>query len=243
MKSVFYWSPILNSITGEFRLDCVRDNLPAYNFGDALGIEVMKRLQGKRFAYGPIKTADLFITGTVAPLIEMHGGAKEGAILAGVGTDPVKETKYDWQNKYDIRLVRGPLTRDKWGLAKDMPMGDPGLLTAELYGSFERKYRIGYIRDWKDRTKAPEELAATPGSITIDAGSAPEEVIPLIASCDRVITSSLHGAIVADSYGIPWQRHRAPVGLDMKWQDYSLSVEERGIERLKDDIRTVLAAL
>ncbi|MEU2202206.1 polysaccharide pyruvyl transferase family protein [Isoptericola sp. NPDC019482] len=243
MKSVFYWSPILDSVTGQFRLSEVRKGLPAYNFGDVLGLELLQKVTGRRFAYGGVKTADIFVTGTVGQLVEMHGGAKEGAVIAGIGTDPKREPKIDWANRYDVRLVRGPLTRDRWGLASGIPLGDPGLIAQEAFGVVEKQYQIGYVRHFKDRTEAPAELRHSGKSIMIDAGTAPSEAIPLIASCERIITSSLHGAVVADSYGIPWRRHRAPVGLDLKWEDYRLAIEERGIEELKAGIYEVLSDL
>lgn len=243
MKSVFYWSPILDSVTGQFRLAEVQKGLPAYNFGDVLGIEVLQHVARKRFAYGGIKTADIFVTGTVGQLIEMHGGAKEGAVIAGIGTDPKREAKIDWRATYDVRMVRGPLTRDLWDLPKEIPMGDPGLLADEVYGPSEKAYEVGYVKHFKDATEPPEEVTKSSRSIVIGAGAAPSEIIPLIASCERIVTSSLHGAIVADAYGIPWRRHGAPVGLNQKWEDYRLSIEERGIGRLKDDIRDVLRGL
>lgn len=243
MKSVFYWSPILDSVTGQFKVKEVEEGLPPINFGDVLGIEVLKHVARKRFAYGAIKIADIFVTGTVGQLIEMHGGAKPGAIMAGIGTDPTRETKIDWPGTYDVRLVRGPLTRDLWRLPKDIPMGDPGLLAREVYGDAEKKHTIGHVRHFRDRTPVPDEVTADPNAIIIDAGAAPAKVIPLIASCERITTSSLHGAIVADSYEIPWKRHGAPVGLSRKWDDYTLALEERGLARLQDEIRGVLSAL
>jgi len=214
-----------------------------FNFGDALGIEVIQKLTDTRFAYGPIKTADIFVTGTVGQLIEMHGGAKPGAILAGIGTDPKKETAIDWPGTYDVRLVRGPLTRDAWKLSKDIPLGDPGIVSREIYGEREKRYDVGFVRHFMDKTDLPTEIGSSERSIVIRADQSPSAVIPLIAACRTLVTSSLHGAIVADSYGIPWRRHRAPVGLDLKWEDYRLAVEQHGIERLKENVTEVLCQI
>ncbi|WP_429458552.1 hypothetical protein [Microbacterium sp. ZKA21] len=230
-------------MTGQFKVKEVQEGLPAFNFGDVLGIEILKHVARKRFAYGAIKIADIFVTGTVGQLIEMHGGAKEGAVIAGIGTDPTRETKIDWQGTYDVRMVRGPLTRELWRLPKEIPMGDPGLLAREVYGEVEKRYTTGHVRHFKDRTPIPDHVANDPNAIVIEAAGAPADVIPLIAACNQISTSSLHGAIVADSYGIPWSRHGAPVGLGRKWEDYSLALEERGIERLKSDITDVLSVL
>ena len=243
MKSVFYWSPILESVTGQFRPKEVAEGLPPFNFGDVLGIEILSHVARKRFAYGSIKVADIFVTGTVGQLIEMHGGAKEGAVLAGIDTDPTRETKIDWPATYDVRLVRGPLTREHLRLPKDIPLGDPGLLAREVYGEVDRQYETGWVRHYRDRVPVPDEILHDPKAIVIDAGAPPATVIPLIASCAKISTSSLHGAVVADSYGIPWSRRNASVGLDRKWDDYRLAVQGRGVERLKADIHGVLSAL
>lgn len=240
MKSVFYWSPILDSVTGQFKKAEVQAGMPAYNFGDVLGIDILQGVTNRRFAYGPIRTADIFVTGTTGQLIEMHGGAKEGAVIAGIGTDPRKETKIDWQTFYDVRLVRGPLTRKRWQLSKDTPLGDPGLLAKEVFGEFDFEHEIGFVRHFKDRTAVPAEVLKAHSAIIIDAGRPPSDVIPEIASCELIVTSSLHGAIVADSYGIPWRRHSAGVGLDLEWNDYQLAVEDRGVSGLREDIQRVL---
>lgn len=240
MRSVFYWSPILDTVTGQFQSSEIEKGVPVFNFGDVLGIEILSKIKRERFAYGPLKTADIFVTGTVGQLIEMHGGAKPGAILAGIGTDPRKDTTVNWPDTYDIRLVRGPLTRAKFRLPDTVPLGDPGLLAREVYGQFEKKFDIGFVRHYKDRTPEPDDVLTAESKSVIEAAQPPSRVCRAIAECRSIVTSSLHGAVVADSYGIPWRRHRAPVGLDLKWEDYRAAVDEYGVTKLKSDIEEAL---
>ena len=57
--------------------------------------------------------------------------------------------------------------------------------------------------------------------ILIDVTEPVDDVINKITSCDVIATSSLHGAIVAQSFGIPWVRlYAEPTKDDFKWLDF-----------------------
>lgn len=53
-----------------------------------------------------------------------------------------------------------------------------------------------------------------------------DQTIRSILGCKRILTSSLHGLILADAYNIPsaWMETDTPKGLDFKYFDYFLSV-------------------
>ena len=110
-------------------------------------------------------------------------------------------------------------------------MGDPGLLIDRILPKVEKKYRWGIIPHVIDRDESVvrDISNGTPNSLVIDlrdpnlTGTA-----MAIASCDFVISSSLHGIIVADALGIPhvWTKITGKVfHADWKFSDYFMSME------------------
>jgi hypothetical protein len=66
----------------------------------------------------------------------------------------------------------------------------------------------------------------------IDISRDPLEVIADIGSCERIVASSLHGLIVADSFGIPRRAERFDKmtspheGGEFKYQDYGSAISQ-----------------
>lgn len=113
-----------------------------------------------------------------------------------------------------ISCVRGELTRKRLEKItgqslEGLPTGDGGLLTSELLDkTVSKKYNLGIIPHYKEVKEARfQQLADNyKNSTLIDLSIDPMEVIKLIASCEYILSSSLHGLIVADSFGIPNKR-------------------------------------
>jgi pyruvyltransferase len=104
----------------------------------------------------------------------------------------------------DVRAVRGPLTRRILQEAgNDVPeiYGDPGLLWArfwprEHYADGPRQ-AVGIVpnmHDWPRHASDPRAINPQ-GSV--------HEVIGRIARCDFIVSTSLHGLVIAESFGIP----------------------------------------
>lgn len=114
--------------------------------------------------------------------------------------------------KRDMRFcaVRGELTRIRaeqmTGKKLDIPTADAGILASEvLKEPAEKCYDVGIIPhlcDLQD-TKAEEMQEAYGNACVISVKDEPLEVIREIAKCRYILSSSLHGLIVADSLGIP----------------------------------------
>lgn len=90
----------------------------------------------------------------------------------------------------------------------DIPVGDAGLLADRLIKeTIEKKYSVGIIPHFKEQGHPifQEMNEAYKNSIIIDLMEEPIEVIKKIAQCEIIISTSLHGLIVADSFYIPNQ--------------------------------------
>lgn len=127
--------------------------------------------------------------------------------------------------------VRGPVTRRRLTeLQIPCPeiYGDPALLLPDFYTPpVEKSYELGWIPHYTDQ-KYIEERELPEGHVMIDVNTINvEETTKAILSCRKVISSSLHGLIVAHAYGIPaiWIKISDDLhGDDCKFQDYFESV-------------------
>ena len=131
-----------------------------------------------------------------------------------------------------ITAVRGPLTARRVveaGGAPDLPMGDPALLLPLFYDpDVAPHYDIGLIQHFRE--VGIEPLPRLPSGFSvrlIDITGGIKAVIDAVLSCRRILSSSLHGLIVAHAYGIPatWLKiSDRPLGDDFKFRDYWASI-------------------
>ncbi|SFN32812.1 polysaccharide pyruvyl transferase family protein [Salegentibacter flavus] len=134
--------------------------------------------------------------------------------------------------KADFRAVRGPRTREfLQQLGYDCPpvYGDPALLLPEYFNpQVEKEYKLGIIPHYHDYKKAVELFEDNPDIRVIDLMCMDvEEVTRQIMSCERTLSSSLHGLIVSHAYRIPslWIEFSDKIfGDGIKYPDYLESV-------------------
>lgn len=129
-------------------------------------------------------------------------------------------------SKLDFRAVRGPLTRKivmKYGHKCPEVYGDPAILMPLIYQpKVEVKHDLlvipQYVTEVDFRKNHPQLFVVSMN--TNDYKS----VIDAIASSKKVITSSLHGIILAEAYGVPAVFFRG-LGkqIDFKYLDYYYS--------------------
>jgi len=85
-------------------------------------------------------------------------------------------------------------------------VGDAGILASELVTQkIEKKYKLGIIPHDNERGHEVYNAIAekNEGSIIIDVRGDVMERLHLIAQCECIISSSLHGLIIADGFHIP----------------------------------------
>jgi pyruvyltransferase len=116
--------------------------------------------------------------------------------------------------------VRGPKTRNRMkGAAIPEIFGDPGLLLPLIYRPNDTKrYKLGVLPHYIDKGA----IGATEGHL-IDIQAPWQTVINEIVSCDRVVSSTLHGIVFCEAYGVPvtWSKYSDNIiGGAFKFQDY-----------------------
>ena len=132
----------------------------------------------------------------------------------------------------EFRAVRGPRTRDYLlGLGYECPeiFGDPALLLPEFFNpETEKKYKMGVIPHYHDFKIAKEMFEGNGEVLVIDLMTMDvEEVTRQIMSCEKTMSSSLHGLIVSHAYKIPsvWVEFSDKLfGDGIKFADYFESV-------------------
>ena len=91
-----------------------------------------------------------------------------------------------------------------------MALGDPGLLVAHYWSGRRRpakSYALGVIQHFVDQnTVAVNTLLQIRGARLINVFAPVDEVLNEVASCACVVSSSLHGLIISDAFGVPNRR-------------------------------------
>lgn len=187
-----------------------RSDVGKQNFGDYLSPLLIERFSGRKVEYAPVQNADLMAVGSILGRerkAKHWWGGRRRLHIWGAGTGS-EQARYSGHHYY--HAVRGSLTLDQIENApSNIALGDPGLLAPWVLDrtgvKLAKKIRVGIIPHYADQTEpaVAELVAGIPGSKIIDVFSPVHQVLEEIASCDFVLSSSMHGLIVADSFSVP----------------------------------------
>lgn len=200
-----------------------------YNLGDSLGeviVQFLLEQKGIDMDAPVSKTKHLNCVGSNI------FGSYQDATIWGSGAFPRYPTKKQYfcqklsGRKLDIRAVRGPLTREvlqKLGYNCPETYGDPAILMPMIYNpNIEKKYHSlvipQYFYEKKFRAAHPNERMVSMNTNDY------KHVIDEIVASEIVITSSLHGIILAEAYGVPAVFFRGlRKSIDFKYHDWYCS--------------------
>ena len=193
------------------------------NMGDILNKMVIEDLFGFKVRHHTYLTGELSAIGSGLGQFTLHGNYAFqlvqkicGLLFPSVtiwGTGFICYKDHDtpfYRKNIKFSAVRGQLSKSRVeriiGQELDIPVGDAGILSSYLMKTpIVKKYKVGIISHFKEQDNPVWEklLKNYEGSTYIDVRQHPSLVIPQIAECEYIISSSLHGLIIADSFNIP----------------------------------------
>lgn len=216
---VFWWSSV------RF------ENKSQENFGDILSKYLVEKISGKQVVWRHpkkqkwhlFKKPIYFTTGSILAHVDSKSVVWGSGIIS----------KLDQVAKATFLAVRGPETYTflkQKGYPVNAVFGDPAILLPNLYQpKTSKRYALGIIPHYVDypAVSAWYQNDATVKVINL-LNNDVESVIDAVASCERIISSSLHGVIVSHAYRIPaiWVEFSKKLSGDgVKFIDYFASVE------------------
>lgn len=203
------------------------------NFGDVLSPAVVEWVSGQKVEWASIPDCNLTSTGSVYGWL--RGNTPRYFRDVHVWGSGLHYPDQAWGTTDFIHhhCVRGPLTAMAAG-NDELPQGDPGLLGPDVYDIVAASDRkgIGYIphRSLWSQPEYIEKLQAMPDSKLIDMRITDcRQVIEEMASCEIILSSSLHGLVVADALKIPnfWMSspfEARKLGHSWKFMDYAYAL-------------------
>ena len=203
------------------------------NFGDAMTSWLLP-------AYGilPIhRVASRARLAGVGSIIEFLPTDFDGAIW---GSGLIRDSDHPLPHSHPLAL-RGPLTRERIGAGGGIPLGDPGILAARHVPRPPQRWDVGLVPHGHHRGHAGLRALAEAGGArvrVIDVHQEAATAVREIAACRTVITTSLHGLVAADSFGIPavWTTLEPPLeGDDFKFRDYEAALSDSSTRFLAYD--------
>lgn len=214
-----------------------RDNVA--NFGDLLSPVLVEVLSRRRVVFAGVHRCEMLVIGSILERYARHAWRRRlvlntrPVLVWGSGT--IRPGGPVLLGAARVFSVRGVRTRERIGLPAPMPMGDPGLLVDLLLGDKRpaKAWRWGIIPHVNDRVdpRFAELAKRTKGATLIDVSERDVRAVARkIASCAFVASSSLHGLIAADAFGIPSVRLVAGDrirGGDWKFDDYASAFSAR----------------
>lgn len=199
------------------------------NFGDLASPYLIEKLSGRKTKH--IKPAAFWYRNLLTHYLStgsILGHANKNSVVWGSGI--IQQN--DSPGKAKFLAVRGPKSRERLlALKYDVPekYGDPALLLPKVYRpDIHKAHKLGIIPHYTD-FKAVKQRFADAGEVKIiDVfTNRLEPVLDDIISCQQIVSSSLHGVIVAHAYGIPavWVKFSNKLfGDNIKFYDYFASV-------------------
>lgn len=213
------------------------------NVGDQLNVSLIRALTGRPVIAASARTADYLCIGSLLDLILRKPGcpavdrpplAVWGAgFITAPGEHPYVQTAEpeSFARPVVFHAVRGHRTLERikaMGFASDgVALGDPGLLACLLTdgNAPQKRFALGLVPHYVDAAHPVwRNVQAQCGDVRIlRVTDTPERFLAEMQECETIISSAMHGLILADALGIPNRRVRVSdrlIGGDYKFADY-----------------------
>jgi pyruvyltransferase len=207
------------------------------NFGDELSLHVVTRLLHNAGLPAPRRCRKpgcpaqrLFAIGSI-----LHDCRRGDAVWGSGINGKISIERYAFAG-VDFRAVRGPLTMDmvrKLGGRCPPVFGDPGLLVSHLFPETRREAatdgKVALMPNLNDGLLYDSTIC---NGLEVEIISPNQEwrtVAASIQAASFVVSSSLHGIVLSDAYGIPCRPLRSLFEAAFKYEDYFLATGRGGL--------------
>ena len=254
----YFRNNFIEFIYNNFSLDFIKKHLPeiyidtqnvkipfyfydsALNFGDFITPYFLKKFCNEddySFDCKSNKNNKIISCGSIMRL------CNDNTIVYGSGIRDIDQNVC----KGHIQFVRGPLTKQRLldiNCFCPPVYGDPALLLPLYYKPIvEKKYKLGIIPHVIHHNIVKSQYNDKETLVIDLATDNVEFVVDQINSCEKIVSSSLHGLIVSDAYNIPnkWVKFNNKInGDDTKFFDYFQSVNRKDQKYIDCDNYSIL---
>jgi pyruvyltransferase len=200
------------------------------NFGDELTLPLLHTLFDVNAIPVSMQKAELIATGSILDSFSRarlrrrvitHLLSRRDTLHVWGSGFMVENTSLNWPRPTLIHAVRGQLTASRL-TDFNGAIGDPGILSSILIATpSAARSSVCLIPHFVDREYV-EKLDLPKHWTILNPDAPPLDVINGISQSELVISSSLHGLIVADSCGTPciWARSQNPLHLNSVYKFY-----------------------
>ncbi|MEW9617607.1 polysaccharide pyruvyl transferase family protein [Shinella sp. S4-D37] len=194
------------------------------NFGDDLNLWLWDfLLPGFRAVHPDVLLVGV---GTVLNRALLPEAGRKLVIGSGFGYGELPDMRDE--SLWDIRCVRGPLTAEKVGVPEALGIVDPAVLVADMpeFADLPKRHGCSFVPHWESAVAGLwPTVCATAGLTYIDPRGEAKAVIRAIAQSERIVAESMHGAILADAFRVPWVAVSTSDGINsFKWRDWAATV-------------------
>ena len=238
LRAVWWRPPPLNPRSPR-RVDGIAKEEFIYgNFGDMFVPHLLHRLTG-------IQPTNLAEGPRLLSLGSLIHTAREGDMIWGTGVKGGPSEMAHLPRHLRVKATRGPISREflrrrGYDVTRADVMFDPAALLPHLFSSEIAALRARVGNPTKDFILIPHfrddavmrRLYPKHAKRIISVDTPFFEMVAQILRADLVVSSSLHGLIVAEALGIPAVWHRPLMGEDeLKFHDYYLGTDRYRIVR------------
>ncbi|MDE1157508.1 MAG: polysaccharide pyruvyl transferase family protein [Neorhizobium sp.] len=193
------------------------------NFGDDLNLWLWDFLLP---GLGDVHPDVLLVgVGTVLNPVLLPKGQKKLVVGSGYGYGEAPDIR---DPEWDVRCVRGPLTAAKLGLSAEMGIVDPAVMITDMaeFQNLPKIHEKTFVPHWESAEFGMWPAVCEPAGLTyLDPRGEAKAVIRHIAQSKMIVAESMHGAILADAFRVPWVAVSTSRSINnFKWNDWASSV-------------------
>lgn len=217
------------------------------NFGDMIGPYLISKITGKPVLNILDSTMPGFMAvGSILQLINRKGMIVWGTGLMKEPTDQVIRKLKSYEP--EVLTVRGEETAkclEKAGIkvANMDALGDPGLIMPFFYTPKLKKNvkQVAICPHYIHKLKFMSVFSEQTGVEFIDVQNDLESVVDGISASGVCISTSLHGLIISQAYGVPWVWLEVVddnlAGRDFKFNDFFSTLDSSQVSHVKINLQ------